>query len=466
MSILNKLFNRKPVEKQQQVINMPDSISSGFTALLNNFYGADTSYKTSWIKNAIDVRAQNVANAQVYIVNKQTEEEIPNHPFIQVFNRTNVYDLSGIQLLDIISKNLDVYGNAYLYVAKTGTQPSELIPLPSRFVEPVYNSTYTLIIGYKYRNSGTVVTYNKDDIIHFRNISIDNYLVGVPVITALQPLIDIDNFQQSYSKMSLQNGGNISLALQTDAKLNGDVLERMRHEFKRNYTGSSNAGKVIVLDNGLQITDYSKNMKDMDYTEGRRLVRDEILSRMSVPPVLVGINDSANRATAEVEYSFFIQHTIKNIAKNITQTFDNYISKVYGEQYHFVLEYDSGISDSTLREYDLLLKYGIVTTNEVREYFNYSAITGGDELVQQPSVIKSITKATTVQSIIFSKEVFSSADACREWLRSHDFKVPAVDETETSYRFRQREPSEFVDGSFRTIELRNGVSAVIGTLKE
>mgnify|MGYP000090037906 FL=1 len=72
---------------------------------------------------------------------------------------------------------------------------------------------------------------------------------------------------------------------------------------------------------------------------------------------------------------------------------------------------------------------------------------------------------TEVQSVIFDKASFSLEEA-RAWLRAHDFKVPDVDETEDSYRFRQREPGEFQEGSFRTIEITAGVKAVIGRPKE
>jgi 2'-5' RNA ligase len=72
--------------------------------------------------------------------------------------------------------------------------------------------------------------------------------------------------------------------------------------------------------------------------------------------------------------------------------------------------------------------------------------------------------STEVQTIIFDKDVFS-LDEARKWLSDNGFKTPAVDETEDSYRFRQREPGDFREGSFRTITLRKGVKAVVGIPK-
>lgn len=75
-------------------------------------------------------------------------------------------------------------------------------------------------------------------------------------------------------------------------------------------------------------------------------------------------------------------------------------------------------------------------------------------------------RTTTVQTLIFDKKTFKSREQAIRWARSHNFRSDKVDETENSFRLRQRDPSEFEENSFRTIKLRQGVSAVIGKLKE
>ena len=56
----------------------------------------------------------------------------------------------------------------------------------------------------------------------------------------------------------------------------------------------------------------------------------------------------------------------------------------------------------------------------------------------------------TTQTVVFDKEEWSEADA-KEWLKDHDLKASKVDETDDSFRFRQRDPGDFESGSFRTI---------------
>ena len=74
--------------------------------------------------------------------------------------------------------------------------------------------------------------------------------------------------------------------------------------------------------------------------------------------------------------------------------------------------------------------------------------------------------ATKVQTLIFDKEVYKTAEAARKWAKDHDFKSDKVDETDTSFRLRQRNPGDFEPDSLKTITLDKGIKAVIGRLKK
>jgi len=74
-------------------------------------------------------------------------------------------------------------------------------------------------------------------------------------------------------------------------------------------------------------------------------------------------------------------------------------------------------------------------------------------------------EGTVIQSLIFDKELFT-AETAKKWALDHDFKADLVDDTGESIRLRQKDPNEFLEDSFRTIELTDGVKAVIGRLKD
>lgn len=71
---------------------------------------------------------------------------------------------------------------------------------------------------------------------------------------------------------------------------------------------------------------------------------------------------------------------------------------------------------------------------------------------------------TKIQSLVFSRSMFGPSEA-RAWAKDHDFTAAKVDIQKNTVRIRQLAPSSFQKDSFRTIELRKGVKAVIGVPK-
>jgi len=72
----------------------------------------------------------------------------------------------------------------------------------------------------------------------------------------------------------------------------------------------------------------------------------------------------------------------------------------------------------------------------------------------------------SLQTIIVNKSHAKSLDKAKSIAKEFGAEHMSVDETENSYRFRQRNPSDFIDGSFRTHTIpEKGVSLVYGKLK-
>ncbi len=79
------------------------------------------------------------------------------------------------------------------------------------------------------------------------------------------------------------------------------------------------------------------------------------------------------------------------------------------------------------------------------------AIRAGTETV---SAVVERLEQTEIQTLIFPKSHWKSVADVKKWAKDHGFHTRKVDETGNSWRLRQRDPGEFIAGSFRTICLR------------
>jgi len=128
------------------------------------------------------------------------------------------------------------------------------------------------------------------------------------------------------------------------------------------------------------------------------------------------------------------------------------------------------LTDRELKKRDLFL-HQLMEKFETDELQNYKQVLNAHEFVllecsKRKILHDKFKESTKIQTLILSKDKFKSTEAAKKWIEENDFVFHKVDETEDSYRFRQVEPSEFIDSSFRTINIANGVKAVIGKLKE
>lgn len=83
----------------------------------------------------------------------------------------------------------------------------------------------------------------------------------------------------------------------------------------------------------------------------------------------------------------------------------------------------------------------------------------------EPSEEEKAEDALSVQSLIFSKESFDSESALT-WAKDHNFKSESAEDGGDSIRIGQRDKQDFVEDTFKTVALTDGVSAVMGKLKE
>lgn len=79
-------------------------------------------------------------------------------------------------------------------------------------------------------------------------------------------------------------------------------------------------------------------------------------------------------------------------------------------------------------------------------------------------------RGTRVQTLLFSKERFPRSTSALAWARHHGFTAKKADVAETGsgrqyHRVRQAPPGRFIRDSFRMIDFKPGVKAIVACPK-
>lgn len=116
--------------------------------------------------------------------------------------------------------------------------------------------------------------------------------------------------------------------------------------FAKTYQGAKNARRPMILGREIKWLDLAKTAVDMDFIDGRKLIREGICAAFGVPPVLVGILDRAtynNFSTAELVFWKLTALPFLNLLRAL---FNAHLAPEYGEDIQ--LDYDTSGVDALL----------------------------------------------------------------------------------------------------------------------
>jgi HK97 family phage portal protein len=347
--------------------------SGGFLDILPGYGGGFDVYK-SFAYACINARAENICKAKIYLYKDEPgrrDKEIIAHPFLDLIAKPNRRNQTFREILFKIAVSLDLYGNSYVFIqrGKDGS-PAGLYHLPSKYIDIKLNDSQTEISHYVYNAGGKLQKFEKNNIIHFLIPDPDNNYKGKSTIEGFNLTLEIDYLQNLYQRNYYRNNAAPGIIIELNREMMDAEFERFKTKFRAMYEGAGNTGKTLLLDNGAKAKTFRSIPKDVEILKARTWVRDEIMSIFRVPKIILGVTTDVNRANAVQQLRTFNDNVIKPFAKlTIESKFNSFLQNNYvKENLRLSMEYDfENDRELQLRAYELYMRYGIVSKDEIRE---------------------------------------------------------------------------------------------------
>ena len=223
------------------------------------------------------------------------------------------------------------------------------------------------------------ITFNKDEIIHFKLNNPGNEVYGLAPLESLALPIETDLYAQSYNRDFFKN--NAVPRLHVDmGNCTIDQLRRNREYWKEQFRGSGNSHKTIVTEGGAKITPIGTPPKDMEFLNQRKFNRSEILSVFGVPPSKVGIMEDANRANSKEQDKSFKSEKIIPLQRLIAERINNTVIEKFELPYKFMFnEVDLRDATDQAQIDEMHLMQGVITINELRRRKGLKEVAWGNE---------------------------------------------------------------------------------------
>lgn len=238
------------------------------------------------------------------------------------------------------------------------------------------------IKGYEFQKAdGEKVTFNREDIIHFKYPNPLDQYYGMSPISASQVRIDTEEFASEYQRDFFLNNArpDAILKFSNGNEVTDEQKKEIRKGWEKRYQGVGKNSKIAILEGDVDYQQLSMSQREMDYIESMKFTRDDILVAFSVPKAIVAITDDVNRANAETSMHIFLSEVIAPELKRLEEKInEQLIYPEFGDD--LFIEFPDPTPENrelTLKEYTEGLNAGYLLINEVREKENLPPVEGG-----------------------------------------------------------------------------------------
>lgn len=223
-------------------------------------------------------------SVKVYKVRGGEFVEDSRHEFHEIYRNPNPYQ-SSQEFVEEISKNLNLFGNAFISIEKAS--PLELYVLPATQMAVIPDAK-TKVKEYRFYINGVQQVYKPEEIIHIRITNPEDPYLGLPPLSVAKKILALEGNRIDFATNFFKNHAVPIGVLETDSTVSETILQKLRGEWTRLYTGMTRVGATAILQGGLKFRSISSPLKDLDFKSLKELSNSDILSIYRTPAIVLG----------------------------------------------------------------------------------------------------------------------------------------------------------------------------------
>jgi len=323
------------------------------------------------------VLSETIASLPISLYSKDEDNKkikLKNNPLNRLIGEQPSPLYTSFMFFERALVDLSFDGNFCAYIERNqGGLPIGLHPIQfddvEVYVSPDGREVYYEVIqnpDTPYPITGRVQSIN---MLHFKGMSFDGIVGKSPIEAAAETLgisISLDKHAGSWFKNGSQLGG----ILKHPGTLKPETAKRLKESWNSNYSGTNNAGKTAILEEGMEWTARTVPNNQAQFIESREYQVSDICRIFRVPNHLVNDLSRATYSNIEAQQIDFVVHTITPWIKRIEGELNSKLipSKKTGTEY-FKFNLTAilrGDSKSRADYYRTLVNIGVMSPDEVR----------------------------------------------------------------------------------------------------
>ena len=317
------------------------------------------------------------------------KEKALDHPLYLLLHDEPNPEMSAFVFRETLMTHLLLWGNAYAQIIRNGRgEVVALYPLMPNRMTVDRDENGQLYYCYQMANSdaptmpGGTVVLNPSDVLHIPGLGFDG-LVGYSPIAMAKNAIGLAIATEEFGAKFFANGAAPGGVLEHPGVLKDP--QKVRESWMSQFGGSSNSGKVAVLEEGLKFTPISIAPEQAQFLETRKFQINEIARIFRVPPHMVGDLEKSSFSNIEQQSLEFVKYTLDPWVVRWEQSLSRALfTPEEMPQYFFKFNVEGllrGDYQSRMNGYATARQNGWMSANDIRELEDLDRIPaeeGGD----------------------------------------------------------------------------------------
>ena len=295
---------------------------------------------------------------------------------------------------EAMENNRNHFGNAYAYIKLDRRTGVELYPLSSETMR-VYipqdtnlSDAQDIIYEYVYPETGEMVYFHSESILHFKTSATFGGLLGIPVKDKLRMSLDGAKDSQAVLNGMYKNNMTSKAVVQYAGtqEVNSDLSRRFIKQLDDYAHGREEASQTFIpIPYGTTVTPLNLRLADEQFLELRKYTALQIASAFGIKPNQLNDYEKASYANSEAQQLAFYAETMLSILKQYEEELNYKLltAEQIAEGCRFKFNVAAVLRGDTKAQVESLcqgISNGLYTPNEARRMLDLPSKEGGDRI--------------------------------------------------------------------------------------
>ncbi len=314
------------------------------------------------------------------------KEKAIDHPLYLLLHDEPNPEMSSFVFRETLMTHLLLWGNAYAQIIRNGKgEVVALYPLMPNKMTVDRDEKGCLYYSYSRMEKeaptmkGSTVILQPEDVLHVPGLGFDG-LVGYSPIAMAKNAIGLAIATEEYGAKWFANGAAPSGVLEHPGTIKDP--SRVREAWQSQFGGSSNSGKIAVLEEGMKYTPITISPEQAQFLETRKFQINEIARIFRVPPHMVGDLEKSSFSNIEQQSLEFVKYTLDPWVVRWEQSIMRRLLSPEEKQSYYVKFNLEGLLrgdyQSRMNGYAIGRQNGWMSANDIRELENLDRIPAED----------------------------------------------------------------------------------------